>query len=107
MNMIQQLLTVAGILVALPFTVKLLWKLYLLPLGFWLAATHLFWPEWAASHETLCFALLGGCVLFFLGAWGIRYAGKKRRETEWLRHVLTTAPVLEYRPKNAFHGETE
>lgn len=42
MNMIQQLLTVAGILVALPFTVKLLWKLYLLPLGFWLAATHLF-----------------------------------------------------------------
>ena len=42
MSMIQQLLTVAGILVALPFAVKLLWKLYLLPLGFWLAATHLF-----------------------------------------------------------------
>ena len=107
MNMIQQLLTVAGILVALPFAVKLLWRLYLFPLGFWLAATHLFWPEWAALHETLSFALLGGCLLFFLGTWGIRYAGKKRREKEWLNHVLTTAPVLEYRQKNAFHGETE
>ena len=107
MNMIQQLLTVAGILFALPFAVKLLWRLYLLPLGFWLAAMRLFWPEWAASHETLCFALLGGCVLFFLGAWIIRYRLKKRREKEWLDHVLTTASVLEYRPKNAFHAETE
>ena len=107
MNMIQQLLTVLGILVALPFAVKLLWKLYLLPLGFWLAATHLFWPEWAASHETLSFALLGGCVLYFLVAWINRYRMKKRQEKEWLEHVLKTTPVLEYRPKNAFHGETE
>lgn len=33
MSMIQQLLIVAGALIALPFVVKLLWRLYLFPLG--------------------------------------------------------------------------
>ena len=79
MNMIQQLLIVAGALIALPFVVKLLWRLYLFPLGCWLVATRLFWPKWAAAN-----------------AWGLRYAAKKRREKEWLDHVLATAPVLDY-----------
>ena len=106
MNMIQQLLIVAGVLVALPFAVKLLWKLYLFPLGCWVAATRLFWPKWAAANERMCLALLAGSVLFFLGAWALRYAAKKRREKEWLDHVMETAPVLDY-GQNAFHRETE
>ena len=106
MNQIQQVLIVAGVLVALPFAVKLLWKLYLFPLGCWAVATRLFWPKWAAADERLCLALLAGSVLFFLGAWALRYAAKKRREKEWLAHVLATAPVLDY-GQNAFHRETE
>jgi hypothetical protein len=106
MSMIQQLLIVAGALIALPFVVKLLWRLYLFPLGCWLVATRLFWPKWATANDKLCLALLGVSVLFFLGAWGLRYAAKKRREKEWLDHVLATAPVLDY-GQIAFHGETD
>ena len=106
MNMMQQLLIVAGALIALPFVVKLLWRLYLFPLGCWLVATRLFWPKWAAANDKLCLALLAVSVLFFLGAWGLRYAAKKRREKEWLNHVLATAPVLDY-GQIAFHGETD
>ena len=107
MNMMQQLLIVVGVLVALPFAVKLLWRLYLLPLVCWLAATRLFWPKWAAANETLCMALLLICIMVFLGAWSLRYAAKKQREKELIAHVLATAPIMEYRPGNTFHGETE
>ncbi len=106
MNMIQQLLIVAGSLIALPFVVKLLWRLYLFPVGCWLVATRLFWPKWAAANETLSLVLLAASILFFVVAWGLRYAAKKRREKAWLDHVLATAPILNYR-KNAFHGETD
>ena len=107
MNMMQQLLIVVGVLIALPFTVKLLWRLYLFPLGFWLAATRLFWPKWTAAHGALSWVLLAGCIVFFLGAWIARYRTKKRREQEWLAHALATGRVLEYRPANSFHGETD
>ncbi len=106
MNMIQQLLIVAGVLFALPFAVKLLWKLYLFPLGCWLVATRLFWPKWAAANELLSMILLAVSIFFFAVAWALRYAAKKRREKEWLDHVLATAPVLDY-GQIAFHGETD
>ena len=106
MNMIQQLLIVAGALIALPFVVKLLWRLYLFPLGCWLVATRLFWPKWAAANETLSGILLAASILVFVVAWGLRFAAKKRREKEWLDHVLATAPVLDY-GQIAFHGETD
>jgi len=32
---------------------------------------------------------------------------KKRREKEWLAHVLATARVLEYGPANPFPDETD
>ena len=86
MSMIQQLLIVAGALIALPFVVKLLWRLYLFPLGCWLVATRLFWPKWAAANETLSGILLAASILVF--------------------HVLATAPVLDY-GQIAFHGETD
>ena len=106
MSMIQQLLIVAGALIALPFVVKLLWRLYLFPLGCWLVATRLFWPKWATANETLSGILLAASILVFIVAWGLRYAAKKRREKEWLDHVLATAPVLDY-GQIAFHGETD
>ena len=106
MSMMQQLFIVVGTLLALPFAVKLLWKLYLFPLGCWLVATKLFWPKWAAANKTLCVALLAASVLFFLGAWGLRYAAKKRQEKELIAYVLATAPVLDY-GQIAFHGETD
>ena len=52
MNMIQQLFDRRRGLIALPFVVKLLWRLHLFPLGCWLVATRLFWPKWAAANET-------------------------------------------------------
>lgn len=91
MSMIQQLLIVAGALIALPFVVKLLWRLYLFPLGCWLVATRLFWPKWAAANETLSGILLAASILAFIVAWSLRYAAKKRREKEWHNHVLETA----------------
>ena len=107
MSPIQQLLIVGGILLALPLAVKLLWKLYLFPLGCWLAATRLFWPKWAAANVRLCLGLLVGCILFFLCAWALRFASKKRQEREWIKHTLAKGTVLDYRPRNAFHGETD
>ena len=78
MNMIQQLLIVAGALITLPFVVKLLWRLYLFPLGCWLVATRLFWPKWAAANETLSGILLAASILVFIVAWVLRYAAKRR-----------------------------
>ena len=107
MSPIQQLLIVGGILLALPLAVKLLWKLYLFPLGCWLAATRLFWPKWAAANGRLCVLLLDASILFFLCAWALRYTAKKRREREWIENALATGTVLDYRPRNTFHGETD
>lgn len=107
MSPLQQLLIVAGVLISLPFAVKLLWKLYLFPLGFWIAGTRLFWPKWAEANGELSQALLAGSILFFLGAWCLRYRMKKRREKEWLSHALATGQVLEYGPANPFPDETD
>ena len=106
MSPMQQLLIVAGVLISLPFAVKLLWKLYLFPLAFWIAATRLFWPKWAKANGALSLLLLAASILFFLGAWLLRYWMKKRREKEWVAHALATGRVLEYGPANPFHDET-
>ena len=96
MNQVQQLLIVLGVLALLPIVVKVLWKTYLFPLGAVLTATRLFWPKWAAAHTTACIGLYAGSILFFMAAWLIRYRQKKRREEEWLSHVLaTTKPLYE------------
>ena len=68
--------------------------------------SRLFWPKWAAANERLSGILLAASILAFIVAWGLRYAAKKRREKEWLDHVLATAPVLDY-GQIAFHGETD
>lgn len=70
MSPMQQLLIVAGVLISLPFAVKLLWKLYLFPLAFWIAATRLFWPKWAEENGVLSLALLAASILFFSAPGG-------------------------------------
>lgn len=70
MSPMQQLLIVAGVLISLPFAVKLLWELYLFPLAFWIAATRLFWPKWAEENGVLSLALLAASILFFSAPGG-------------------------------------
>ena len=65
---LKQLAVVFLILASLPLAVTILWKLRLLPLALCLAATELFFPKWAASHETACLCLLAASVLFVLCA---------------------------------------
>ena len=79
MSMIQQLLIVAAALIALPFVVKLLWRLYLLPIALYLFATRLCFPGWAAANSRLCAGLFAGTVLYFLFRWSWKL-GKHLRE---------------------------
>ena len=69
----RQLLIVGLVLGSLPMAIRILWKLRLLPLGCYFVATKLFWPRWAAAHETVC-------ILFFAVTWIIHFIRKKREE---------------------------
>lgn len=68
-NQIQQVLIVLCGLAALPLVCRILAKLKLLPLALYLLATRLFFPQWAAEHETLCAVLLAGIVVVTLARW--------------------------------------
>ena len=76
----HQLLIVALVLLTLPVVISILWKLRLLPLGCYFVATKLFWPRWAAAHETICILLFIACILFFAATWIIHFIRKKREE---------------------------
>ena len=96
MNMWQQLLTVFCILVALPLAVKVLWKLRLLPLALYFVSTRLFFPKWAAAHETACIALFAGCVLFAVAAWTVKIVRRRREEKQALNELLERAGLVGY-----------
>ena len=68
-NQIQQVLIVLCVLAAIPLACRILAKLKLLPLALYLLATKLFFPQWAAEHETLCAVLLAGLVVLTLARW--------------------------------------
>ena len=76
----RQLLIVGLVLGSLPIAIRILWKLRLLPLGCYFVATKLFWPRWAAAHETVCILLFIACILFFAATWIIHFIRKKREE---------------------------
>ena len=76
----HQLLIVALVILSLPIVVRILWKLRLFPLGCYFVATKLFWPRWAAAHQTACILIFAACVLFFILCWTIRYIRQKREE---------------------------
>ena len=76
----RQLLIVGLVLGSLPMAIRILWKLRLLPLGCYFVATKLFWPRWAAAHETICIVLFIACILFFAVTWIVHFVRKKREE---------------------------
>lgn len=79
-NQIQQVLIVLCVLAALPLACRILAKLKLLPLAAYLLATKLFFPQWAAEHETLCLALLAGIVALTLARWLLRPLLRRRAD---------------------------
>lgn len=76
----RQLLIVGLVLGSLPMAIRILWKLRLLPLGCYFVATKLFWPRWAAAHETVCILLFIACILFFAVTWIVHFVRKRREE---------------------------
>jgi len=73
MSIVHQILLFVLILALLPLAfrlvVQLLVKLRLLPLLLYLLAVKVFFPGWAASHETLCIVLLAAIVAGTLAVW--------------------------------------
>lgn len=100
MNMWQQLLTVFCILAALPLTIKVLWKLRLLPLALYFVSTRLFFPTWAAANDTACIILFAACVLFAVVMWVVKIVRWRREEMEIQRDLLARATPLygDWRP---------
>ena len=76
----RQLLIVSLVILSLPIVIRILWKLRLLPLGCYFVAAKLFWPRWAAAHQTVCILIFAGCVLFFLVSWIVHFVRKRREE---------------------------
>ena len=76
----HQLLIVALVILSLPIVISILWKLRLFPLGCYIVATKLFWPRWAAAHQTACILIFAACVLFFAVTWIVHFVRKKREE---------------------------
>lgn len=89
--MFQQLAIVFLILASLPLAVTLLWKLRLLPLALYFAATDLFFPNWAASHKGLCLGLLIASILFAILAWAFRIYRWKQEQRYYEDLVLARA----------------
>lgn len=79
-NQIQQVLIVLCVLAALPLACRILAKLKLLPLTLYLLATKLFFPQWAAEHETLCTVLLVGLVVLTLARWLVKPLMRHRND---------------------------
>ncbi len=76
----HQLLIVSLVILSLPIVVRILWKLRLFPLGCYFVATKLFWPRWAAAHQTVCILLFIACILFFAVTWIVHFVRKRREE---------------------------
>lgn len=93
---LKQLAVVFLILASLPLAVTILWKLRLLPLALCLTATELFFPKWAASHETVCLCLFAASVLFAVLAWVFQIR-RWRQEQRYNENRLLAAAKPLYR----------
>lgn len=91
---LKQLAIVFLILASLPLAVTILWKLRLLPLVLCIAATELFFPKWAASHETACLCLLAASVLFAVLAWVFQIRRWRQEQRNIENRLLATAKPL-------------
>ena len=83
MSVLEQVLVVIAALALMPYVIRLLWKLYLIPVAAYFVCTRLVWPSWAAAHKELAVCLFAASVLIFVGAWLwklIQYRREKRDE---------------------------
>ena len=87
-NQIQQVLIVLCVLAAIPLACRILAKLKLLPLALYLLATKLFFPQWAAEHETLCTVLLVGLVVLTLARWLVKPLMRHRSDRAAMAMVV-------------------
>lgn len=102
----KQLLIVFLILAMLPLACRLLWRLRLLPLAVYLAATHLFFPTWAAEHELLRLGLFAACILFSVLSWGWKLHRRKQEQQFWETLILSR-PSTQYWPLPEETGDPE
>ena len=60
----------------------------LLPLALYLLMTKLFFPQWAAEHETLCAVLLAGLVVLTLARWLAKPLMRRRSDRAATARVI-------------------
>ena len=96
MSILEQVLVVIAALCLMPYVVKLLWKLYLIPVAAYLVCTRLIWPAWAAAHKELAVGLFAASVLFFVGTWAWKLMQYRREKRDEEAQILTS---LGYDPK--------
>ena len=91
---LTQLFIVFLILASLPFAITILWKLRLFPLAMCVTATELFFPKWAASHETVCLCLFLASVLFAVLSWVYQIHRWRQEQRYYENRLLATARPL-------------
>lgn len=96
MSVLQQVLVVIAALCLMPYVVKLLWKLYLIPTAAYFVCTRLVWPAWAAAHKELAVCLFAASVLVFVGAWLLKLIQYRRDKRDEAAQILTR---MGYDPK--------
>ena len=96
MSVLEQVLVVIAALALMPYVVKLLWKLYLIPVAVYFVCTRLVWPAWAAAHKELAVCLFAASVLTFAGAWALKLMQYRREKRDEEAQILTS---LGYDPK--------
>lgn len=100
MGMLEQLLIVIAALALLPLVVKLLWRVYLIPVAAYFVCTRLIWPAWAAENHLLCIGLFAASVLIFVGAWTLKIIQRRRENESEIQRLLASAIPLNDLYKN-------
>lgn len=91
MSVLEQILVVIAALALMPYVVKLLWKLYLIPTAAYFTCTRLVWPAWAAEHRVVCIGLFAASVLVFVGGWVLKIIQRRRMNDAEIERVLAGA----------------
>ena len=90
MSVLEQVLVVIAALCLMPYVVRLLWKLYLIPVTAYFVCTRLVWPSWAAAHKELAVCLFAASVLIFVGAWAWKLIQHRREKRYEEAQILTS-----------------
>ncbi len=90
----EQVLIVAVGLALLPYGIRLLAKLRLLPLGLYFLAVNLF-VDWVADHTALSIAILIGCILYPVLTLVYKIVSHFQEERRARNYLLATATPLQ------------